>query len=342
METKDVDVVIIGAGASGLTLAYYLQKTGLSFLVLEKGHQVGLSWRSMPDHLKLVTYWQSNALIDEDEELFPFNKTHFANEFADYLQNFAEKNHLPVSLNQNVKHIEKKGTGYKVECVNRSYQARAVVHCEGYFSFPKKPHFKIGKDSPAIIHFNDFKNAQVHRQHQSVCIVGKRLSAGQVIEELIKQSTNQKIYLSKRSPIKFGAPPFIFHFFLRYLPFIELFLKIFITKKNIEVPMPHELKEILEKHVEVIEDIVLAENGEIQTTDNKTYKVDLIILTTGYEEKRIQLKNDFESVQDKNRYFLGVNNQRTFASRFLRGIKEDAPILAKLISENLFSKNKFQ
>ena len=342
-ESVHFDVIIIGAGPSGLTLAYHLQKMGIKYIILEKQNHAGASWRSMPEHLKLITYWQSNVLIDEDVELFAYNKTHKAKEYAEYLDFFASKNKLAIHFNQEVLSAALVQEIYQVKCFNRTYQSKVVVHCEGYFSFPKKPHFHIGERPPEMIHFNQFQNAQSLSSYKNICVVGKRLSAGQVIEELVKQNSHQKIYLSKRSPIKFGAPPVVLKFFLKYLPFLELLMKIFVSnKKRIEVPMPFELKEIIKNHVEVIEDILEVSDQEIKTKDNRVIKVDLIILTTGYEEKTIELKNQFESSTDKNRYFLGLSNQRTFASRFLRGIKDDAPILAQLISVNLFSKNKFQ
>lgn len=342
-ESVHFDVIIIGAGPSGLTLAYHLQKMGIKYIILEKQNQVGASWRSMPEHLKLITYWQSNVLTEEDVELFEYNKNHKAKEYADYLDLFASKNKLDIHFNQEVLSAEFVQEIYQVKCLTRTYQSKVVVHCEGYFSFPKKPHFHLGERSPKIIHFNQFQNAQSLSSYKNICVVGKRLSAGQVIEELVKQNSDQKIYLSKRSPLKFGAPPVVFKFFLKYLPFLELLMKIFVSNnKNIEVPMPFELKEIIKNQVEVIEDIVEAEGQKIKTTDGRMIEVDLIILTTGYEEKKIKLKNQFESSTDKNRYFLGLNNQRTFTSRFLRGIKDDTPILAQLISVNLFSKNKFQ
>ena len=41
MTDRDIDIVIIGAGLTGLTLAYHLQKAGRNFIILEKKDKVG-------------------------------------------------------------------------------------------------------------------------------------------------------------------------------------------------------------------------------------------------------------------------------------------------------------
>jgi putative flavoprotein involved in K+ transport len=342
-EAETFDVIIVGAGGAGLTLAFHLKQLGIQTLILEKHNQVGSSWLNMPEHLNLITFWQSNALLENDLPLYDSYRAHSAKEFAQYLNDFANKHEINICFNHEVLSSEKNGNCFMVHTVEKSFKARAIVHCEGYFNNPRAPHFKIGENPPPIIHFNQFKNAKDISSFKNICVVGKRLSAGQVIEELVKSEQGQKIYLSRRSPIKFGAPPLIFKFFLKNLPFIELIMSIFVSsKKVIEVPMSYELKRIIENNVEIIEDITKVAHQKIFTVDNKEMNIDLIILATGYEDKKISFKNNFESATEANRYYLGVSNQRTFASRFLRGIRDDAPILAQLIWANLISKNKFQ
>ena len=49
------DVIIIGAGQAGLSMGYYLKKTNLSFLILDKGARIGEVWKNRYDSLKLFT-----------------------------------------------------------------------------------------------------------------------------------------------------------------------------------------------------------------------------------------------------------------------------------------------
>ena len=64
--------------------------------------------------------------------------------------------------------------------------------------------------------------------------------------------------------------------------------------------------------------------------------VDLIILATGYTPPEFSLSaNGFESSKFKNYFILGRGAQQSFRSRFLRGIREDAKLLASMIKEKL-------
>ena len=52
---RQLDVVIIGGGQAGLTLAWHLKRQGLRFVVLEAGSELGHTWRDRWDSLKLFT-----------------------------------------------------------------------------------------------------------------------------------------------------------------------------------------------------------------------------------------------------------------------------------------------
>lgn len=49
------DVIIIGGGQAGLAMGYFLKKSGLSFLIVEKETSIGESWRKRYDSLTLFT-----------------------------------------------------------------------------------------------------------------------------------------------------------------------------------------------------------------------------------------------------------------------------------------------
>jgi len=57
-----LDVLIIGAGQAGLALGYHLQKTGLTFQLVERHGHVGESWRQRYESLVLFTPRRYSAL----------------------------------------------------------------------------------------------------------------------------------------------------------------------------------------------------------------------------------------------------------------------------------------
>ena len=69
------DVIIIGAGQSGLAMGYFLKSRNLSFLILEKGTSVGKVWRKRYDSLTLSTPYAYSSLPGLDfkgrERVYP-------------------------------------------------------------------------------------------------------------------------------------------------------------------------------------------------------------------------------------------------------------------------------
>src|SRR4051812_15731563 len=87
---KFTHTIIIGAGQAGLSVARYLKEYNISFIILEKGSEVGLSWKSRYDSLVLDSYATYSEL-----EGFPFpgdkKRQPTKDEVAEYLQSFATK-----------------------------------------------------------------------------------------------------------------------------------------------------------------------------------------------------------------------------------------------------------
>jgi putative flavoprotein involved in K+ transport len=56
MEQRErYETAIVGGGQAGLSLGYYLQKAGRSFVILDASERIGDSWRSRWDSLKLYS-----------------------------------------------------------------------------------------------------------------------------------------------------------------------------------------------------------------------------------------------------------------------------------------------
>ena len=76
-----LDVLIIGAGQAGLALGYHLQKTPLSFQLVERHDHIGASWRERYDSLVLFTPRAYSALpglaLDGAQDGYP-GKTRFS------------------------------------------------------------------------------------------------------------------------------------------------------------------------------------------------------------------------------------------------------------------------
>lgn len=337
------NVVIIGAGPAGLILGYYLEKAGVDYVILEQGERVGQSWLKMPDHLHLITMWHSNCLLKEDLPLAPRTKTHSAKEFATYLYEFARKHKLKLKTHTQVLEIKKVENIFVVESLQHRYQAAFVVDCRGYFNTPFIPALDISGKPPFMLHFKDYKNSSQLKAYKKVLVVGKRLSAGQILVELDKAG-GHNLFLSVRSTIRYSPKSYMLNFFLKYLHLFEELGSVLNsnTKREVEVPMHFVSKKIVEEHTKVVGDIVKIVDKNVFFTDGNVCEIDAILFATGFKPALAELRNDFESKEVNGLFYLGRGSQRTFASRFIRGIRADAPILCQLILGKLASSNKFQ
>lgn len=339
------EVVIIGAGPAGLCLAYHLKKLNIPFLIVEKEEKVGSSWRKMPDHLHLITLWQSNFLVEEDKSRFDSLKRSTAGEFADYLEAFQNQHGFSILFNCKVDKIEQDNESkrFLLNTSQGTVNSKVVIDCRGFFSFPFTPFYAISGDAPFMIHFKDYKNRAQFSEYKNILIVGKRLSAGQLISEL-SITGKHKIFLSIRSMLQFGPPQWLLNHFLRHLDFYEMLAMKFTSniKRNAEVPMDHAVKKLLKNEVVIVPDIERIESKQVHFKNGRVELIDAIIFATGFKPPSIKLKNDFESAEMPNLFYLGRNSQRTFASRFIRGIRDDAEILGNVIRGILDSSKSSQ
>ncbi len=137
--SEQVDVVVIGAGQAGLAVGQQLAARGTDFVILEASTQVGSSWRTRWDSLRLFTPAQYDSLPG-----MPFPAaadTHpTKDDVADYLAEYAAHFDLPVRLATPVEHVRREGDGgYLVTTATGALRARQVVVATGAFHRPWVP-----------------------------------------------------------------------------------------------------------------------------------------------------------------------------------------------------------
>jgi putative flavoprotein involved in K+ transport len=178
-----LDVVVVGGSQSGLAMAWYLQRQGLDFVVLEAGPEVGHVWRSRWDSLKLFTPAQYDALpgmaFPAAADTYPTRDP-----VADYLQAYAAAFALPVRLNARVTRLSQTDEGFEVRTAQDAFRARQVVVATGPFQVPFIPPQARGLDpSVTQVHSADYRNPQ-SLSEGPVLVVGGGNSGFQIAEEL--------------------------------------------------------------------------------------------------------------------------------------------------------------
>ncbi|PVU82022.1 portal protein [Cellulomonas sp. WB94] len=201
MVTERIDTVVIGAGQAGLAAGFYLAQQGRPFFILEAHERVGDSWRRRWDSLRLFTPARYDALPGSR---YPGSPWAFPTreEFADYLERYADERGLPVRTRTVVRRLAREGTGYVVETDDGRLLADHVVVATGYDRLPQMPALRA-ELAPTItqLHSADYRNpAQI--PDGDVLVVGAGNSGADIALEL---SRTHQVHLAGRHP---GQVPF--------------------------------------------------------------------------------------------------------------------------------------
>src|SRR6187200_677157 len=157
-----LDVIVIGAGQAGLATAYHLCRRGVRFLVVDAAHELGGSWRTRWDSLRLFTPAQYDGLPG-----MPFPApadTHpTKDQVADYLATYAARFELPVLLDCWVRRLERADSRYLVHTSQGTLTAHQVVVATGPFQTPIVPGLASGLGTDVVqLHSASYRNpAQV-------------------------------------------------------------------------------------------------------------------------------------------------------------------------------------
>jgi len=154
-ETSETrDVLVIGAGPTGLACGIEAVRTGLKLLILEKGCLVN-SIFSYPANMTFFTTRERLEIGD-----LPFPSTNVKPtraEALEYYRRTAEFYKLPVRYSQRVTRIKTQDGAFRVESEGPSggrteYQTRTVIVATGYYDRPNRLGIP-GEDLPKVSHY---------------------------------------------------------------------------------------------------------------------------------------------------------------------------------------------
>lgn len=219
------DIVVIGGGPAGLQLGYYLQKTSLKYLIVEKGNDVGEFFQHFPRGGDLISYnkvhtvfndpeialkWDWNSLLSEEHsplmrdfsrKLFPTRQ-----ELQEYFTSFAKQHSIVTKAGSGVVgvkrvHLEdlQEGTKalFEVTLADGTQCTAANVVVATGLSKPNIPSI------PGIGHAEGYENLKWDAQefaNQRVLILGKGNSAFELSTLLL--DTAAVVFMVSPSPVK--------------------------------------------------------------------------------------------------------------------------------------------
>lgn len=353
--TKLYDSIVIGGGPAGLSLGYQFTRCrDIDYAIVEKG-SIGQSWRNMHDTLHLLSPMYVNQLPGfRFSVLRSFEKIP-KEDFVRYLQRYAQKFGLNVLTGTTVDSVEKVGGRFRLKTSNGILEARTVVNATGYYSRPFLPNIERNDGSVKSIHSAEYKSPQeLYRKGvvpgSRILIVGKRVSAGQLLEELF--DAKFKLGISIRAEIETRRSGFS-GWVKENLYYAKEYLQLMFQPNT-----KHDSLALMDggRTDQIIQSGALATHGLIESirdgrvffADGKSEVYDLIVFATGYRACCSYLDDLVDTTrtlldQQKNGrhttvsglYFLGLDNMISFKSRYVRGIASDSKLVAQDVSSYL-------
>mgnify|MGYP002628260483 CR=1 FL=1 len=360
--------IIVGAGPAGLQMAFFLQKAGLDYVILESASKAGFFYKTFPKQRTLISinkkynYFPEktfnlrhdwNSLLSDNEQLSftSYSEDLFpsADDLYQYLNDFAEFNELNIKYNTEITLIDKENNGtFILKCKDGTqFQTETLLMATG------ARRQNMPSEIEGIEHTISYEDVSAHKEpyiNKRIAILGGGNSAFETANHLADVAANVHVFI--RSPLKMAYEThFVGNLRAKYTNMFDMY-----QLKSLHAILKPRIKKITK-----------LENGNLQTqheydfADSKvpgtlklTREYEYIINCTGFqytnsslfadhikpkefmEGKFFDLTETWESTNVKNLYFIGTLMQaidRKASSGFIHGFRYNIRTLSNLLME---------
>jgi putative flavoprotein involved in K+ transport len=337
--TSVTDVVVIGAGQSGLAATRALQAHGISPVVLEAGPEPTGSWPRYYDSLTLFSPVGYSSMPGLN---FPGHPDHYPHrdEVVSYLRRYAASLGADIRTGTRVTAVEAHGQdGFVVHtAAGETVHSRGVVAATGSFGNPYVPHLP-GQDrfTGRTLHVASYRNPH-GSAGERIIVVGAGNSAVQVGYELSQVAT---VSLATHHPVIFvpqcrGGKDV--HYWLKATGFDLLppeWLRHYLGGRTVDDTGKYQ--HALETGQLGRRPMFTAFEGDsVVWPDGNREHADTVLFATGYRpdldylsplgalDGGVPLHSGGISAKHPGLVYVGLEFQRSFSSNTLRGVYRDA------------------
>jgi putative flavoprotein involved in K+ transport len=193
------DVIVVGAGASGLAVAATLKRRGREPVVLDGGQTVGATWAQRYERLCLHTVRRFSGL-----PFYPMPRSYPRyvpkNLYAQYLAEYAKRMALAIRLGQRVERISPDNHRWLVETAQESWSARAVIVATGRHNVPRLPRWTGMEDFVGrVIHSQQYSSGREFAGRRAL-VIGIGNSGAEIAADLVEQGATRVAVSVRTTP----------------------------------------------------------------------------------------------------------------------------------------------
>ena len=195
-------VVIVGAGAAGLSTAAALSSRGVDALVLDRDVRIGGTWARRYERLHLHTIRRFSGLAHHP---IPRSYPRYLSkdEYASYLAGYAERFRLRVSLGESVPQfvlLTPQTSSGRSRPRDRTLGSEIVVVATGHYAEPRVPSWQgIDEFQGRLLHSSEYRTGREFEGLRAL-VVGLGNSGAEIATDLVEQGAASVAVAVRRPP----------------------------------------------------------------------------------------------------------------------------------------------